>query len=389
MCCENCQKDEVETQEIENKNLCLECVEELVFCYCCGNKTIEPLDCETEDYCPSCYSDLPACDHCSEIVPSVDDNNHCEDCAKDFCECRYCGETVSNDYVCYDDDGDNVCEACQESGCIPEDSSSWFSYDNLYLHESEGNYYTYEESRSIGQYHYSETCKISSSRSGKYCGFELEIIPNDDRDELATEILELKDLHCEEDSSLDDDGFEIISNYGDIDDVLHLASELSNTLKGNAKSHDTDCCGLHVHLTKTNDFDNAKMIVFWNDPDNRKFIKKFTRRESKDYAAFDSDKSKKNLPKEDFEEFNTQDCKYKSVRITYKGTIEVRAFKGTTLKTTLLACIELAYYSYEYCKTVTSGEDLTYQKFVNWLPEESVHIKPYIASKNFGDLLCV
>lgn len=381
MCCENCNKER-DTETIENQELCGECISNLEKCCNCNNPTIENYSVDCDTYCEDCYNELPTCEHCGETVSEVDSNFHCSTCEDHYVDCVYCRCNVDIDETVTDSDNDYICESCQESGTIPEDSSDWYHYDYLYQHNDDG-YYTYKESGTISGYHDSEIEKIRGSNSGKYCGFELEIIPKHDRYELAEEVCELGNLHCEDDSSLDEDGFEIVSNYGDIEDVLHIASELSNSLKGNAISHDTSCCGLHVHLTRTNDFDNAKMIVFWNDPDNRAFIKMFTRRESKDYAKFNSSKNKKSLPKEGFYEFNKSD-KYQSVRVTSRGTVEVRAFKGTTLKSTLLACIELAYYSYEYCKSVNSGEDLTYTKFLEWLPEESIHIKPYFESKKKG-----
>src|SRR5690606_12617743 len=58
-------------------------------------------------------------------------------------------------------------------------------------------------------------------------------------------------------------------------------------------------------------------------------------------------------------------------------TVEVRAFRGTIAKPRLLACIELAYYSYEYCaKDDVYAKDLTWESFMQWLPEESKYIKP-------------
>jgi hypothetical protein len=380
MCCENC-NEERDTETIHNQELCEECVGNLATCYSCDSPIIENYLVEGSDYCEDCYNDLPTCEHCEETVQEVNSNNHCTDCEDHYTDCGLCSCNVAVNECVTDSDSDYVCESCQENGCIPEDSSDWYDYDNLYQHR-DGEWYTYAETKTINSYHDSVLEQIKGSYSGRYCGFELEILPKIDRDELAEEIYELGNLHCEEDSSLDEGGFEIISNYGDINDVLHIASELSNLLKGNAISHDTDCCGLHIHLTKSNDFDNAKMIVFWNDPENRAFIKMFARRESESYAAFDSKKNKKTLPKQDFYRFNDSD-KYQAVRVASQ-TIEVRAFKGTTLKSTLLACIELAYYSYEYCKSVNSGEDLTYTKFLEWLPEESIHIKPYFESKKEG-----
>jgi hypothetical protein len=386
MCCEICSNEEKETQSIDNQDICESCVENLNKCCNCDRPIMDLYKSADNynNYCSECYSDLPICNHCEEIVSETNSDDHCVDCADLFCECVYCSSTVLETDTVLDSDNDYVCEDCQDDGCEPVDDNYWHPYENLFRH-SDGEWYTYKEVGAINDYHDSDISRIPGSSSGNYVGFELEIVPKHDRNELAEEVYEIGELHCEEDSSLDDEGFEIISNYGDLSKVLHLASELSNLLKGNAYSHDTSCCGLHVHLTKSDEFNNAKMIVFWNDPDNRSFIKLFARRESRNYAAFDGNKNKKTLPKNSNEcqSFNYQDDKYKAVRVTSKGTIEVRAFKGTIRKETLLACIELAYYSYEYCKIVNSGEDLTYQKFLNWLPEGSKHIKPYLEEKDF------
>lgn len=384
--CNNCDNEEVVEQE-----LCQPCLDNLSECEECGEKILDEQSSFTvcgNEYCESCHNNLPYCHHCEETVLEVNEHNICDGCDYDYCNCEYCNSYVLTDSTLYDSNDDYVCESCQENGCIPYDSSAWYHFDDLTYHD--GEYYVTPPSSGICSYHSCEKEKISGSNSGNYVGFELEIIPKIDRDELAEKVLELENLHCEEDGSLDDDGFEIISNYGDLDVVLKLAERVCNTVSGKAISHDTSCCGLHVHLSKYTNFTTAKMICFWNDPDNDDFIMEFARRSGSTYAEKDSSKCISNFNDKDYGWYYDFEDKYNIVNVTHR-TVEVRAFRGTTKKERLLACIELSYFTHEYCKECDKIKDLTWKKFMEWLPEKSVWIKPYLESRKFnmkGEEVC-
>lgn len=304
--------------------------------------------------------------------------------------CTCCGKITNNYLEGYS--FDIVCERCQENGTVPVDGHFWYSYDSLYQWTDE----TWHKSpeRIIQAYHESIIVKIPESKGDIYCGFELEVIPyNISRDKLAAELKQIGNIHCENDSSLYDGGFEIISNYGDLDSVIDLAKKVSNTLQGKAKSHETDCCGLHVHLTKGNSYDNAKLSVFWNDCINKEFIKNIARRYSQDYAYMDPEKNRDRYQKQEFDRLLHFEDKYGIMNIKSE-TVEIRAFRGTINPIRLLANIEMAWYSYEYCKQDITANKLTWKHFLNWLEnQKSRYIFPYLDTRigkfNWRELECV
>lgn len=383
--CDICEKEfeeEENTNVVDDKVVCDSCLSNLNTCHSCEEKTTHDFTLGGKNYCEGCENDLPFCDNCQETVEETNEHGICPSCEDEYDTC-ICGEYVRVD-DCLTDIHDNiVCPSCQEDGTIPDDSDRWYSFDDIYYHENDDGWYTYPPSEIILPYHYGEKFKIKGSNSEKYVGFELEVVPKVDRDELAQSVLDLGNFCCEEDGSLYDDGFEIISNYGDLEVVLQLANDLADTLQGKAISHDTSCCGLHVHLTKKDsDYANSKMVVFWNDAENNDFIKEFSRRDSI-YAVRQSHKNKYNLQNaacySDFLEKNHYDI----VSVT-DHTMEVRAFKGTIHKPRLLACIELSYYTYEYCSQPNVyAYDLTWSKFLTWLGDRSTYILPYLQSRQF------
>jgi hypothetical protein len=304
--------------------------------------------------------------------------------------CSYCHSTTLNYIEGYD--VDIVCEKCQTTGTIPEDCNTWHPYENLFKHRN-GKWHTYKQ-RFIVPYHSSEIKKIPESIGDVYCGFELEIVPVVNRNNLAIDILDIGNLTCEEDSSLDEGGFEIISNYGDLDTIINLAKKVSNTIGERALSHDTECCGLHIHLTKPDSYICAKMSVFWNDIVNKDFIKNIARRYSQDYAYMDPEKNRSRFQNKEYHTLLYFQDKYGIINIK-ESTIEIRAFKGTTKLDRLLANIETAWYTLEYCKRDVTASELNWKCFVNWLEKtgKSKFIFPYLDSRishfNWRELECV
>jgi hypothetical protein len=395
--CEHCGNECEETITVENTECCQGCVDSFTICHDCNEPTLESTTVENNEYCQSCFESLPYCVHCEETVLEVDEHNHCPDCEDNYCNCIRCNDRVLTDNCVDDSDDEPVCESCQENGCIPVDSDYWYHYDDLHYSERTGEYYAYHSS-SINDYHGSEKTKISGSISGKYIGFELEVVPLKDRYEVAKYLLEsVDDIHCENDGSIncdnhsfDEDGFEVISNYGELSMVLEIAEKVADNLQGRAVSFEANCCGLHVHLSRQNSvFDNAKFVVFWNDPENWQFLKQFTHRDSESWAERFPDKNKKNLNStiekvkngtSTYAMFTCNSSKYELIKFS-NHTIEIRGFKGTLHKPRLLACIELAYYSYEYCKLDICVDKLVWQDFMEWLPEESKYIRPYFETR--------
>lgn len=358
-------------------------------CNSCGEIAEGCHHLDSNEYCTDCYNLLPTCEGCSETVEEVDSNHLCSCCEEEYTVCEFCEELTHNDYIHETNRGDFRCENCLDDYIMPSDSRIYYHCDDVYYHRNDC-YYTYPEEEESGINEYHSTKKVKISGSGDSCvGFELEVETEDCAETLACDLYdEVSNIHCESDGSLSDEGFEIISDYGDLKQVIKIAENVINVIKGKCVSHDANCCGLHVHLSKNKAplKDIAKMVVFWNDPDNQEFIYRFSRRSSEDYAKVNCNKNKRAFSIHGIDRIlEYMDDKYFTVNISRRETLEVRIFKGTTKVETLCACIEFAYYSWEFCKQNTNIEELTIENFVKFVPQSAKYFHNYLKEKS----LCV
>lgn len=391
--CEHCDCESESLVTVSDQECCSSCVDSFSRCEDCGEKTIETTTVEGNEYCEDCYNSLPYCSHCETTVPETDENNHCPSCADLYSDCGRCGcQVYDNCDLISDVNGDIICEDCQDYGTVPADSEYWYNHNDLTWVEDEDCYYLNPPERSIKQYHSSTRLQIEGSTSGKYVGFELEVVPLDDRYDVAENLLKnVSNIVCENDGSIcsddhdfEEDGFEVISNYGDLHQVIDIAKGVVKNLNGKAVSFEAGCCGLHVHLTRDKSvYNNAKFVVFWNDQDNWPFIKQFTHRDNSNWCKRKTGKNKENLKlveNNEYNEFVWSRDKYELIRFTDK-TAEIRGYKGSLHEPRLLACIELSYYTYEYCKLDICIDKLNFRDFMEWLPEESQYIRPYFETR--------
>lgn len=368
--CDHCGNEvEEELQEIAGECVCDSCADDVHTCEHCGN---EAFDCHCENgswYCDSCYDEAHTCSRCSDLYwgdgTEIDGDYVCESCAGEANECDHCNTITFEDMV--DVDGDSWCERCVER--------------HAHYWESDGAYHTEpERTGPIYDRHEKRGEQMPDSKGGNYVGVELEIIPNEDedRESLAEDVASHDKCHCEEDSSLDDGGFEIVTDYGNLKQVLGLLESISDTISDRAKSHCTNCCGLHVHLSKNkcSQYDIARLVVFWNSPDNRVFLKLFARRSPNRFCKV------KQVSGAEASLANSKD-RYEVVNVTNCHTIEIRAFRGTTRKATLLACVQLASLTWEFAKDKSvSDTELTEAKFREWIADrDAEHVINYLKEK--------
>lgn len=370
-------------------------------CQNCNCETESLHELGTAEVCENCFEDLDVCEECECLVEKNNGNNEyvsvCDDCKWDYncpacgdvsentggslCSCCedeyfYCGhcDSLTDNYNGIETPDCTICEYCGRDGTVPEDSEYWYSYDDLYEH-SNGFYYTYEEIiDGLKSYHSGTRVKLEGSDSGKYVGFELEVESENNR-KCSVDKVKHEDLYLEQDGSLNHMGFEIITKYGDLNPVLELAEHIVSEIGDCCKSHYGENCGLHVHVSKIDcRMTNAKMLVFWNQKSNKDFVELFARRYDSQYCMVSD------IGEEDLEITSNIFPRHSIVNVCF-NTVEVRAFRGTLRLSTLLACIELAYYSYEYCK-VCNGSRLHYSYFLQWLKgQDSNYIFPYLERK--------
>jgi len=262
----------------------------------------------------------------------------------------------------------------------------WYAsyYDNDYDEDDDDS----RSSRLIQDYHSGdEVGHIPSAydkrKPGVWMGLELEIeCGSNIRDEIAESInnhvnTDRRYVMFEEDGSLSH-GFEVISGYTGLDTHEAWLKRFANANLKGCKSHDTNTCGLHVHITKADlsPFEAARLMLFIHNPSNEKLIRAVARRYGKSagYAKFvdktasigDSDRAihaavlaKNNLTCMNYD-------RYEALNFQPRKTVEFRLYRGTLKVETIMACLEFTWLSYFFAKQ-TSITHLGTEDFIKWI----------------------
>ena len=298
-------------------------------------------------------NEYPVCDDCinnSELYYYCDDCNTwyddsvqyyvtederiiCEHCRyEDYYECDECGAIVHRDDIYYCDDCDRYyCESC---------------WGNHY-HE-ENLLYDYHEFSDWRPQH-----TDTESDPDFYIGHELEIDGGDLCEEVVSEITSKIPAICMHDGSLGYNGIEIIShplsyNYmlSQEQNYRDLFSQLTQNY--DYKSHNTNTCGLHFHVTRPDDETVNRIILFMETyKDEIITLSRRNTSEIQSWCNFLSDKvetSEKQLKSLDYIKKNKEtSTRYMALNLTNSNTIEFRIFKGTLKYETFMACFEFVY----------------------------------------------
>jgi hypothetical protein len=332
-----------------------------------------------------------------------------------FFKCHDCDTLEHEDRhtTCYDDYW--VCESCASSYRYSDYQDTYITEDDWYDERDEnGDGDDEDEDQgSIGSYHSSKNRlgKIPSSfdqhKKPIYLGLELEMEIKDDynRHEKAEQLLDAigmaqidgKNYHyalCEGDGSLNH-GFEMVTGYTGLDTHAKQLEFFKTPFRG-AKSHDTQTCGLHVHICKSDMsmLHCAKMILFINESTNQKLIRAIARRDGANYskilnkkASYDWLKNAKNGSKQG-RILNLNRDRYEALNFQNEKTIEFRIFKGTLKYESIMASLEFTYATWWFCKD-TGTNDLTIEKFLDFIsePENKKHtrfLRAYLKDKGFN-----
>lgn len=252
--------------------------------------------------------------------------------------------------------------------------------------------------RVIGCYHdharRSVTAPVPSDwtlrHGGRYFGVELEVERTtgaDDADALAAALLEAgnglatgaaRKLFAEHDGSLTD-GFELITQPMGLDTHATLwAHVLGTDAARMLRSHDTQTCGLHVHVSRTGltRLQIAKAVVFLNDSRNENFIRAIARRYDTHYCC----RKSKSLGRA-----ARSDDRYEMLNLTNSRTVEFRLFRGTMRHETLMACVEFAHAVLEFSRHASCA-DLTMRPFLQhvYAPAnraDTLYLRRYLARR--------
>jgi hypothetical protein len=228
----------------------------------------------------------------------------------------------------------------------------------------------------------------------QFAGFELEVeCKKDDPGECAESIIGLscdEDLFkLEHDGSLNN-GFEVISQPCSLKyfkQKFPLAQIVKKLTAQGCVSHNTDTCGLHVHIARKylSLSEQIKIGLFMGFNSNK--LSKFARRDYNTYC-------KNNIMNKKGAFINmaiNANDRYESVNYTNNRTIEFRLFRGTLKKETIFATLEFCFMLCDFVKTVNFNQiqsDNSWKFFCNYINEvkEINYLTDYMKTKNIMEV---
>ena len=311
--------------------------EETFICDICGEEHTEAACTYWDDqcFCPTCLDTLTTlCRECGERVyrdqaMSYGSEYICPRCFEDYYTiCENCGEVVpySDAYTISGRDG-CFCENC---------------YDDLRSDDV------------IHEYSYKPT-PLFYGTGPRYFGVELEIDLEGEDNENAYQLLEIANrcnehLYCKHDGSLSN-GFELVTHPMSLtyhcrdmpwQDVMRSAVRMGY------RSHQTDTCGLHVHVSRNafgdteeeQDAAIARLLYFFEK--HWEELLKFSRRTAYQMEQWAARYGYKERPKEilDHAKKGYSKVRYSSINLQNRATIEFRIFRGTLKYNTLIATLQ-------------------------------------------------
>lgn len=342
-------------------------------CYDCGeftpenNITVVYNHCGEEHFiCENCICDSSKYFYCNDCeawydeticsYTTEDGQIICEGCRyENYFECSSCGEIVFNDSGHY-------CEECDECYC----DSCW---DNHY-HE-DNLLYDYHEFNDWIPKHTSD-----EPEPPFYIGHELEIDNGDDMSEAVEQITTRLNGICMHDGSLSDAGIEFISHPLSYNYMLSYENDyrrvFDNLTNMGYRSHDTNTCGLHFHVTRPSD-EVVDRIILFMETYKEEIITLSRRKQSEidSWCNFLSDKrydtDEKTLKSLDYIKKNKETSnRYMALNLTNRKTIEFRIFKGTLNYETFMADFEFVYNLTTLASDLSLPiEELTWEKVVS------------------------
>jgi len=319
-----------------------------------------------------------------------------------YFSCHDCDGIFSDDdaHNAYDDY--SVCGSCVEN----------FRYSNrhgYYVRDDDD-----EELENIREYHTSSDClghipsKYDKRTPRVLLGLELEMEIKDNycRDDRAGVLLDGVGKYresnfnfydyalCENDGSLDN-GFEMVTAYTGLDVHAKQLEFFKSGLRG-AISHDSDNCGLHVHICKADmsTLHGAKMILFINDQANQRLIKAIARRDDSSYAQFKNKQGDKQWLKSAMgcetkrsQLRNLNHDRYEALNFKNDKTVEFRLFKGSLVYETIMSCLEFTYATWFFTRE-SSTKNMTIDGFLKFICAnenrgDTKFLRAYLKAKGF------
>lgn len=340
---------------------------------------------DIEDYTEEEYFNCHLCDETNYESYSVEDDSLCLSCyEQESCHCDGCEQNYYNDHARYFECSNRCyCESCEHqyiSYCEDHD----IEYDSSEYCErcdSEGYYDDEDDESIIKNYSYKveqEFYQLPNEQTKLFYGIEVEteIRKNFDKFEVAEDVLNLfKDnqVILKEDSSIGNNGFEIVSNTATFN--YHKTKLWENffgsDIRDKLRSFHAKNTGLHIHCSKEfyTKADIGKIVVFLNLPYNSRFITNFAGRNYNQYCK--RDKFKKITNYESNERFE-------ALNLTNRNTIEFRIFKGNLQENSFFRYLEFVdCLSYFVKQTSFKTNSLKYWHLIKYIQENTELKKRY------------
>jgi hypothetical protein len=320
----------------------------------------------------------------------------CEDCLT--------LEWDDNGHWAHDDN--HICETCINDNYTYSDHQDCYITNDEWEEEQEELREQEEEDDSvIGDYHSSKRflSRIPSSfddrKTPVLMGLELEMeVRNGDREEIALELHNAvsycpkgRYMALENDGSLHN-GFEMVTGWTGLDVHAQQLQHFKNPIRG-LKSHDTQTCGLHVHICKKGMtlFHAVKMVLFINDSGNQRLVRSLARRDSSRYSQIKNKKAGyewlSNAKSDNNLKYLNAD-RYEALNFQNDRTVEFRMFKGTLRYATIMACLEFTYATWFFCRD-TGTNQLTTENFLEFISRaenlsDTKFLRQYLTEKNWS-----
>ena len=328
------------------------------------------------EMCESCFnSHTTNCDCCGKRIWRDDAEGNentvlCERCYNEYyTHCERCGRLISYDDACYFDGSDEpYCNGCYDV------------LNNAPIHD-----YGYKPE------------PIFYGDGSLYMGVELEIDEGGECDSNAEILLDTANakethIYCKHDGSIDS-GFEIVSHPMTLDyhtNCMPWQELFRKALSMGYYSHQTDTCGLHVHVNRNlfgktyQDQEDAisRVVYFvenhWNE------LLKFSRRTEANMNRWASRYGISTTAKDTYKKAKDKHCgRYVAVNLENYSTIEFRLFRGTLRYKTFIATLQLVE---EICRHALQMDDcgiegMSWSEFVTHIPESKAELIEYLKMK--------
>ena len=398
----------------EEKNI-VESNVEMVYCTLCGEDVPEENAVLVNGrwVCNTCAEErVLFCEECGEAMLDndceyVNGRYICCDCLeRGYVRCVDCDEWVAIDYAYETHDGDYVCESCRYDNwqycyscdCLhPIDDMIWDDYEEEYF-----CHYCYNRrvNRAIKNYSYKPEPIFYGGLEWErklYIGVELEVDNGGEDNENAKVLLNTANannehIYIKHDGSICN-GFEIVSHPATLEyhtNNLPWHDIMREALEMGYRSHDTQTCGLHCHVsryalgsTRTEQDEVIAKIIYFVE-NNWSEVLRFTRRTEANLARWASRYGIEKNAEETYKKAKQSYNRYRCVNLENDNTIEFRMFRGTLKYSTFIATLQLVTAICEMCitKTTEEIERLRWGEFVNFGASKYPELTEYLHNRN-------